>query len=66
MSSGLMCDCPLPPMKGLKTTDRAHSERPGGKPGCPNYADDQRRGGLCRFCAEAHRLLSRQAQKETA
>ncbi len=67
MSSGLMCDCPLPPTKGLKATDGGHSERPGGKPGCPNYSEDQVGGGLCRFCAEAHRLslraaLSRQAE----
>ncbi len=63
MSEGLMCDCPLPPMTGLTPTDRGHTPRDparhGGKPGCAQYAEDQQRGGLCRFCAEAHILAAR-------
>ena len=54
MSVGLMCDCPLPPMAGLKPSDRGHAPRLGGKSGCSNYAEDQERGGLCEFCESAH------------
>ena len=59
MSYGLMCECPLPPMEGLRAADRGHTpgpSSPGGQPGCPNYAEDQERGGLCPFCADAHRI----------
>jgi hypothetical protein len=51
-----MCECPLPPMKELTANDGGHYERLGGKKGCPQYAEDQRRGGLCRFCSDAHKI----------
>lgn len=65
MSVGLMCDCPLPPMPGLIPTDRGHAVRHNGQPGCPQYAEDQERGGLCAFCRDAHRLLAAISQQDT-
>jgi hypothetical protein len=62
MSYGLMCDCPLPPMPNLSPHDYGHRVRrplvAGGppQPGCPQYAEDQERGGRCRFCADAERI----------
>jgi hypothetical protein len=56
MSSGFQCDCPLPPMDGLGVHDYGHRRRPNGLPGCPQYAEDQERGGRCRFCADAERI----------
>ena len=56
MSSGLMCDCPRPPLHGIGPKDKGHHARPAGKPGCPQYAADQVRGGRCAFCADADRL----------
>jgi hypothetical protein len=63
MSVGLMCDCPLPPMKGLRPNDHGHNES--GRDGrCPEYAEDQINGGMCRFCRDAHVLLTSRATTE--
>jgi hypothetical protein len=60
-----MCDCPLPSMDGLKPSDKGHYRR-GWAPDdrtCPQYADDQERGGMCAFCRDAH-ILARLASQD--
>jgi hypothetical protein len=59
MSAGFQCDCPLPPVDGLKASDNGHYRRPYApdRKDCPQYAADQQRGGMCDFCRDAHTLL---------
>ena len=63
MSEGLLCDCPLRPLDGLKPTDRGHHRRPYAldQTDCPQYASDQERGGMCDFCRDAHAILTAHA-----
>jgi hypothetical protein len=66
VSVGLLCDCPLPPMDGLKDSDRGHYRRlyAPEQRDCPQYAADQDRGGMCEFCRDAHKLLAVAAQEK--
>jgi hypothetical protein len=53
-------------MDGLKPSDNGHYRR-GWAPeqrDCPQYAEDQERGGMCAFCRDAHALRAALAPKQ--